>query len=93
MLTEYRRQDLETIQMPAQLKERFKDEDRDSVYPMMVGWMENQQKRLVENMREALDEIDRLKARLDELESIAESEIGTDDGTAYAEYWDKHYED
>lgn len=93
MITEFRRRDLEQVKTADEVRNHLKAQgtDRDSLYPQMVGWLESQQNRLVQQLKEAYDEIDSLKAKLDEIEGIAEDAIGTEDGTSYAEYWDKHY--
>lgn len=98
MITSFSRERLANCKTTDQIREHLKSEiegrdDREprDLYPMMVGWLESQHNDVLRIAKEALDEMDKLKARLDELESIAESEIGVDDGTSYAEYWDKHY--
>ena len=93
MLTDYRRQELETILTPNALRDKFKAEgaDRESIYPMIAGWMESQQNRLMKLLREAYDEVDKLNSQVKELEAIAENTAGLEDDSPYAEYWDKHY--
>jgi hypothetical protein len=95
MLTEYRRADLDKMMTASEIRTKFHEEGKDkhAIGPMTVGWMSSQQERLLTIAREALDEVDKLKARLDELERIAETHLGTEDDSPYAAYWDKHYDE
>lgn len=85
MLTDFRRQDLDRMLTSKDVKAKLTAEgaDRDAVYPQTLGWVESQAERAREIAREALDEVDRLKAQLE----AAERHVSDED----TGYWDEFY--
>lgn len=85
MCTKFRRQDLDRMLTPDQVRSKFEAEgnSRDSIYPMALGWVGAQQERAIETARDALDEVDLLRKQLE----AAEAAINDDD----ASYWETYY--
>lgn len=64
-----------------------------SDYPhYAIGRIEFQRETAVKIARDAIDEVERLRKQLSDAEDIIESQLGWDDDTPQAKYWDTHNE-